>query len=316
MSTRSSSMEERPRRRWPSERHDREGDIWPAGASGGCRTSSASAPASSRTRVGYTGGDVANATYRNHGTHAEAIEITFDPSVTSYREILEFFFQIHDPTTKNRQGNDVGAELPLGDLLRRRRAEAGGRGHHRRRRGLRALARQGRDRGRRRRGRSGRRSPSTRTTWSTTPTGTRATSLGRAGSCPGAATPWPGRTAPWPTSPSTQRSKPSGDGCVECLATDGWWFHLRRCAACGHIGCCDSSPSQHASKHAKEDGHSIVRSFEPGEDWFWDYADPAVLRRPRAGAARAPPAQSAHPGPGRPRPGGLGAPPPLRRRTS
>jgi peptide-methionine (S)-S-oxide reductase len=60
------------------------------------------------TRVGYTGGDVANATYRNHGTHAEAIEITFDPTVTSYRELLEFFFQIHDPTTKNRQGNDVG----------------------------------------------------------------------------------------------------------------------------------------------------------------------------------------------------------------
>ena len=60
------------------------------------------------TRVGYTGGDVPNATYRNHGTHAEAIEITFDPSVTSYRRILEFFFQIHDPTTKNRQGNDVG----------------------------------------------------------------------------------------------------------------------------------------------------------------------------------------------------------------
>jgi peptide-methionine (S)-S-oxide reductase len=61
------------------------------------------------TRVGYTGGDVADATYRNHGTHAEAIEITFDPSVTSYRDILEFFFQIHDPTTKNRQGNDVGS---------------------------------------------------------------------------------------------------------------------------------------------------------------------------------------------------------------
>ena len=64
---------------------------------------------------------------------------------------------------------------------------------------------------------------------------------------------------------------PSGSGCVECLATDGWWFHLRRCAACGHIGCCDSSPSQHASKHAQGDGHAIVRSFEPGEDWFWDY---------------------------------------------
>ena len=61
------------------------------------------------TRTGYTGGDVPNATYRNHGTHAEAIEIIFDPSRISYRKILEFFFQIHDPTTRNRQGNDVGA---------------------------------------------------------------------------------------------------------------------------------------------------------------------------------------------------------------
>src|SRR6201996_3546968 len=60
------------------------------------------------TRVGYSGGDVANATYRNHGTHAEAIEIIFDPEKLSYRELLEFFFQIHDPSTKNRQGNDVG----------------------------------------------------------------------------------------------------------------------------------------------------------------------------------------------------------------
>jgi peptide-methionine (S)-S-oxide reductase len=60
-------------------------------------------------RVGYTGGDVPNATYRNHGTHAEAIEIVFDPERTSYRELLEFFFQIHDPTTLNRQGNDIGA---------------------------------------------------------------------------------------------------------------------------------------------------------------------------------------------------------------
>jgi peptide-methionine (S)-S-oxide reductase len=60
------------------------------------------------TRVGYSGGDVANATYRHHGNHAEAIEITFDPSVISYRDLLEFFFQIHDPSTKNRQGNDVG----------------------------------------------------------------------------------------------------------------------------------------------------------------------------------------------------------------
>lgn len=61
------------------------------------------------TRVGYTGGDVPNATYRNHGTHAEAIEIIFDPVRTSYRQILEFFFQIHDPTTLDRQGNDLGS---------------------------------------------------------------------------------------------------------------------------------------------------------------------------------------------------------------
>jgi peptide-methionine (S)-S-oxide reductase len=61
------------------------------------------------TRVGYTGGDVPNATYREHGTHAEALELVFDPTRVSFRQILEFFFQIHDPTTKNRQGNDVGA---------------------------------------------------------------------------------------------------------------------------------------------------------------------------------------------------------------
>lgn len=61
------------------------------------------------TRVGYSGGDVANATYRNHGTHAEAIEVVFDPTKISYRDLLEFFFQIHDPSTPNRQGNDLGA---------------------------------------------------------------------------------------------------------------------------------------------------------------------------------------------------------------
>ncbi len=61
------------------------------------------------TRVGYTGGEVKNATYRNHGTHAEAIEIVFDPAKVSYRELLELFFQIHDPSTRNRQGNDTGA---------------------------------------------------------------------------------------------------------------------------------------------------------------------------------------------------------------
>lgn len=61
------------------------------------------------TRVGYSGGEVRNATYRNHGDHAEAIEIIFDPAITSFRNLLEFFFQIHDPTTRNRQGNDTGA---------------------------------------------------------------------------------------------------------------------------------------------------------------------------------------------------------------
>jgi peptide-methionine (S)-S-oxide reductase len=66
-------------------------------------------PGVEATRVGYTGGDVPNATYRNHAGHAEAIEILFDPELVSYRELLELFFQIHDPTTRNRQGNDVGS---------------------------------------------------------------------------------------------------------------------------------------------------------------------------------------------------------------
>jgi peptide-methionine (S)-S-oxide reductase len=66
------------------------------------------------TRVGYSGGDVPNATYRHHGTHAEAVEIIFDPSKLSYRQLLEFFFQIHDPTTMNRQGNDRGTSYRSG----------------------------------------------------------------------------------------------------------------------------------------------------------------------------------------------------------
>lgn len=64
---------------------------------------------------------------------------------------------------------------------------------------------------------------------------------------------------------------PSGTGCVECDAVGGWWLHLRRCAACGHIGCCDNSPSQHATAHAHANGHPVITSFEPGEDWFYDY---------------------------------------------
>ena len=64
---------------------------------------------------------------------------------------------------------------------------------------------------------------------------------------------------------------PSGTGCVECEAEEGWWLHLRRCAQCGHIGCCDSSPRQHASAHATSSGHPVIASFEPGESWFWNY---------------------------------------------
>jgi uncharacterized UBP type Zn finger protein len=65
----------------------------------------------------------------------------------------------------------------------------------------------------------------------------------------------------------------SGDGCVECLATGGRWVHLRRCLACGHIGCCDSSPGRHATAHFHEVGHPVVQSFEPGEEWIWCFAD-------------------------------------------
>lgn len=65
---------------------------------------------------------------------------------------------------------------------------------------------------------------------------------------------------------------PSGTGCVECLADGGWWFHLRRCVECGHVGCCDSSVGQHATAHWRESGHRLMRSFEPEDDWFWDYA--------------------------------------------
>lgn len=71
---------------------------------------------------------------------------------------------------------------------------------------------------------------------------------------------------------------PSGPGCVECEAEGSWWFHLRRCAVCGHIGCCDQSVGAHATAHATATGHRWLRSYEPGEDWFWDYrtADDAI----------------------------------------
>ncbi len=97
-------------------------------------------------------------------------------------------------------------------------------------------------------------------------------------------------------------AQPSGIGCQECLATGGWWFHLRRCAECGHIGCCDSSPQQHATKHFHSTGHPIIRSFEPGEAWFWNYATESMVR----GVHLAPP--DSHPD-DQPAPGPAGAVP-------
>jgi hypothetical protein len=90
---------------------------------------------------------------------------------------------------------------------------------------------------------------------------------------------------------------PSGAGCVECLAAGGWWFHLRRCAHCGHVGCCDSSPSQHASRHAAATEHTIVQSYEPGEDWFWDYAASEYLEGPTLAPPRHHPLDQPVPGP-------------------
>ncbi len=93
-------------------------------------------------------------------------------------------------------------------------------------------------------------------------------------------------------------SKPSGNGCVECLASSGgWWFHLRRCAECGHIGCCDSSPSQHASKHAAETGHQIICSFEPDEDWFYDYETGETIKGVELPPPHAHPQSQPTPGP-------------------
>ena len=91
---------------------------------------------------------------------------------------------------------------------------------------------------------------------------------------------------------------PSGNGCVECLGTDGWWFHLRRCAQCGHIGCCDTSPSQHATKHAKSSGHPLITSFEPGEDWFWNFKDEQFYDGPELAPPDSHPLDQPTPGPG------------------
>lgn len=89
----------------------------------------------------------------------------------------------------------------------------------------------------------------------------------------------------------------SGTGCKECLKTGGWWFHLRRCAQCGHIGCCDTSPSQHATLHYHETGHPVIRSFEPGETWFFDYRNGGAFQGPALAAPESHPYDQPVPGP-------------------
>jgi hypothetical protein len=90
---------------------------------------------------------------------------------------------------------------------------------------------------------------------------------------------------------------PSGAGCAECDEAGGWWFHLRRCATCGHIGCCDSSLAKHATAHYRETGHRYIQSFEPGEAWYWDYVEEAMADGPELAPPHAHPADQTTPGP-------------------
>jgi hypothetical protein len=90
---------------------------------------------------------------------------------------------------------------------------------------------------------------------------------------------------------------PSGTGCAECESVAGWWVHLRRCAQCGHVGCCDSSPGQHATAHYRETSHPVMQSFEPGEAWFWDFRAEQGLEGPELAAPTAHPAEQTVPGP-------------------
>jgi hypothetical protein len=91
---------------------------------------------------------------------------------------------------------------------------------------------------------------------------------------------------------------PSGTGCVECLASDdGWWLHLRRCATCGHIGCCDSSPARHAREHASLARHPVAGSFEPGEAWAWDYEREDYVEIPDLAPPVSHPENQSRPGP-------------------
>ncbi|AZG47766.1 UBP-type zinc finger domain-containing protein [Gordonia insulae] len=90
---------------------------------------------------------------------------------------------------------------------------------------------------------------------------------------------------------------PSGPGCVECTDTGSWWVHLRRCAECGHIGCCDDSLNKHARRHVTESGHTVIQSYEPGEDWFWDFTTDKGFLGPTLAAPTEHPDTQSVPGP-------------------
>ncbi|MFE0748102.1 UBP-type zinc finger domain-containing protein [Gordonia sp. NPDC058843] len=90
---------------------------------------------------------------------------------------------------------------------------------------------------------------------------------------------------------------PSGAGCADCEALGSWWFHLRRCAECGHVGCCDESLNHHASSHAELTGHAIIQSYEPGEDWFYDFATDKTFAGPALAEPNSHPHDQSVPGP-------------------
>jgi len=90
---------------------------------------------------------------------------------------------------------------------------------------------------------------------------------------------------------------PSGSGCVECDEIGSWWVHLRRCALCGHIGCCDDSLGKHATSHFLSTGHRIIQTFEPDEEWFWDFVTDTYAEGMRLAPPESHPATQSTPGP-------------------
>ncbi|MEJ7650596.1 MAG: UBP-type zinc finger domain-containing protein [Nakamurella sp.] len=90
---------------------------------------------------------------------------------------------------------------------------------------------------------------------------------------------------------------PSGTGCVECEETGGWWVHLRRCAQCGHIGCCDDSLSRHGTAHFRNTGHDVMQSYEPDEDWFWNFTTEETFEGPQLADPQHHPLDQTVPGP-------------------